>query len=365
MDFSLGDNQQMLANSMTRFLADRFTWKDREKAIDSSAGFSLSVWKGLAELGVIGSWFGERAGGYGGSAFDIGATFERLGHSLVTGPSLATLLAGRILEAAGERGTLEAVISGDSVLTFAHEPAIGPLGQPSPVARAVRYGNGWTVSGVKGIVDYLASADLILVTAQTDLGLSTFLVRTSAPGVSVRPYPLIDGGAAGELTLADAEARLVGAEGQADASLRTAFALGLTAVAWEAVGIMDAICVATVDYLRTRKQFGMAIGKFQALQHRMATVALEIEQARSAAINAAAHFLADPIKRDRYASAAKYTIGTVGALVAEEAIQMHGGIGMTWELPLSHFAKRLVMLNHVLGDEDHHLARHIALGRAA
>lgn len=365
MDFSLGDNQRMLADSMARFLADRFAWKDREKAIESRDGFSLAVWKGLADLGVIGCWFGEEAGGYGGSPFDIAATFERLGHALVTGPSLATLLAGKILEAAGETTTLGRVISGETILTFAHESSMAADGRSVPATRATRNGDSWTISGAKGVVDYLASADLVLVTAESDQGFSTFLVRTDAAGVSVCAYPLIDGGAAGELTLVDVEADLVGTAGQADASVRAAIAVGLNGVAWEAVGIMDAVCASTLEYLRTRRQFGTAIGKFQALQHRMATVALEIEQARSAAINAAAHFPSEPAKRDRYASAAKYTIGTVGELVAEEAIQMHGGIGMTWELPLSHYAKRLIMLNHVLGDEDHHLARYIALGRAA
>lgn len=365
MDFSLGENQQMLADSMARYLADRFTWKDRENSTGSCAGYSLPVWKGLAELGVMGSWFGEDAGGYGGSPFDIAATFEQLGHALVTGPSLATLLAGKILEAAGETVTLGRVIAGETILTFAHEPSMDAGGRCAPVTRATRNGNTWTINGAKGVVDYLASADLVLVTAETDQGLSTFLIRADAPGVSIRAYPIIDGGAAGELMMANVDACLVGTAGHADASLRTALALGLTGIAWEAVGIMDVLCASTLDYLRTRRQFGMSIGKFQALQHRMATIALEVEQARSAAINAAAHFLAAPAERDRHASAAKYTVGTVGALVAEEAIQMHGGIGMTWELPLSHYAKRLVMLNHVLGDDDHHLARHIALGRAA
>jgi alkylation response protein AidB-like acyl-CoA dehydrogenase len=128
---------------------------------------------------------------------------------------------------------------------------------------------------------------------------------------------------------------------------------------------MEVLRDETLEYLRTRKQFGIPIGKFQALQHRMATVALEIEQARSAAINAAANFGKDAATRDRFCSAAKYTVGKVGRLAAEEAIQMHGGIGMTWELPLSHYAKRLTMLGHVLGEEDEHLARFIELSKAA
>jgi alkylation response protein AidB-like acyl-CoA dehydrogenase len=155
----------------------------------------------------------------------------------------------------------------------------------------------------------------------------------------------------------------VGEIGKAGPVLEQARSLALVALSWEAVAVMDTLRAMTLDHSRTRKQFGIPIGKFQALQHRMATLALEIEQARSAAINAADRYRGDRLERERAASAAKVTIGKVGSLVAEEAIQMHGGIGMTWELALSHYAKRLIMIGHELGDEDFHLARYIELGQ--
>ena len=182
----------------------------------------------------------------------------------------------------------------------------------------------------------------------------------------MRGYGLIDGGRGGELRLDGARldaSALVGAEGGAHALIEGALAAAVVALCYEALGAMGAARDATLDYLRTRVQFGAPIGKSQVLQHRMATVEIEIEQARSAAINAAAALDGDRHTRERAVSAAKYTIGRVGTLVAEEAIQMHGGIGMTWELPLSHYAKRLVMIDHQLGDEDYHLQRYIDLGR--
>jgi alkylation response protein AidB-like acyl-CoA dehydrogenase len=156
---------------------------------------------------------------------------------------------------------------------------------------------------------------------------------------------------------------LLGVEGQGFATLERAIGRGVLALCAEALGAMEVAKAATLDYLRTRKQFGVFIGSFQALQHRMADLLLEIEQARSAVINAAAALDADRLTRERALSAAKVSIGRIGALVAEESIQMHGGIGMTWELPLAHYAKRLIMIDHQLGDEDHHLQRFIALGR--
>jgi alkylation response protein AidB-like acyl-CoA dehydrogenase len=192
-------------------------------------------------------------------------------------------------------------------------------------------------------------------------------VPVDAAGVHRRGYPVIDGERAAEITLqgvaVDSDA-LLGGEGDGFELLERAIGAGIVALAAESLGAMDAAKEATLDYLRTRKQFGVPIGSFQALQHRMADMLLEIEQARSALINAAAA-LEDPdrIRRERALSAAKVTVGRVGTLVAEESIQLHGGIGMTWELPVAHYAKRLVMNDHRLGDEDHHLERYIALGK--
>lgn len=363
MDFRPSDDRQMLADTLTRFLADRYKIDARNRIATSPEGYSADIWKQLAELGVIGALFDEAAGGFGGTGFDIAVVFEAIGKALVVEPFLGTLMAGRALTSAGgHEALLEAAIGGDAILAFADEEPQSRYDLGAIETRATKAGDGWALTGRKAVVPQLEAATDIVVSAKSGDEVALFLVATDATGVSIRGYPMIDGGRGGELTLDGAEAALLatGAEAIGDA-----IAAGIVALSWEAVGLMDALKQATLDYLRTRVQFGVPIGKFQALQHRMATVALEIEQARSAAINAAAALDSEPRVRDRAASAAKFTIGRVGTLVAEEAIQMHGGIGMTWELPLSHFAKRLTMIGHQLGDEDHHLERYIALGKAA
>lgn len=363
MDFSLGEDRQMLVDTLSRYLADKFPWHVRSFALESEVGFSREVWNGLAELGVLGALIGEDVGGFGGSPVDAGAVFGEVGRGLALGPFLGTLMGGKLLETARDEETLASVIGGEAILTFADAPSVNDDGSTAPAMQAAHAGDDWLLTGTKGVVEYLGSADLVVVTAQTGDGEAAFLLDPKTGGAHVRDYKLVDGGAAGELVLEGAEAKRldrVGAEEIAEAR-----ALGIVATCWESVALMDVLKDSTLDYLRTRKQFGIPIGKFQALQHRMATVALEIEQARSAAINSAARFGEGAITRDKFCSAAKYTCGSVGRLTAEEAIQMHGGIGMTWELPLSHYAKRLTMLGQVLGDEDEHLARYIELTKAA
>ncbi|XUU61782.1 acyl-CoA dehydrogenase family protein [Erythrobacter sp. HA6-11] len=363
MDFSIGEDRQMLVDTLSRYLADKFPWDVREKALASDEGFDRDVWAGLAELGVLGALFGEEVGGFGGSAFDAGVVLAEVGRGLALGPFLGTLMAGKVLEAAGDEDTLASVIGGEAILTFADNPAVQADGSPAPAMQAAKAGDDWLLTGSKGVVEYLGIADLVVVTAKVAEGEAAFLLDAKTGGVEVRDYSLVDGGAAGELVLESAEAKRL--DRVSEDAIDKARAFGVVGTCWEAVAVMDVLKDTTLDYLRTRKQFGIPIGKFQALQHRMATVALEIEQARSAAINAAARFDEDATTRDRFGAAAKYTCGNVGRLTAEEAIQMHGGIGMTWELPLSHFAKRLTMLGQVLGDEDEHLARYIALSQAA
>jgi alkylation response protein AidB-like acyl-CoA dehydrogenase len=239
--------------------------------------------------------------------------------------------------------------------------------------RVQRVGAQWQLDGAKAVVQHAELADVFVVSARSsgavddEAGVSLFIVPAGTPGLTLRGYPTIDGGRAAELTLAGvtlgADA-LLGAEGAGAATIEHSVGKGVLALCAEAVGAMDVAKDATLEYLRTRKQFGVPIGSFQALQHRMADLLVEIEQARSAVINAAAALDADRVTRERALSAAKFTIGRTGTRVAEECIQLHGGIGMTWELPLPHYAKRLVMIDHQLGDEDHHLARFIALGRA-
>lgn len=365
MDFTHGDDRRMLADTIGRYVVERYGIAERNEVAYGEKGYSPEHWRELAELGIVAALFDEAAGGFGGSGFDIAVVFEALGRGLVVEPFASALMAGRALAAAGRQdAVLARIVAGETIVAFAHEDD-----ETRGATRATRDGTGWRIDGVKSVVAQAEAATLLLVSAAGEGdAVSLFLVRADAPGVAVRGYSNIDGGRSGEVTLDAvrvADDALVGPEGEGRALVDEAVAAGLLGLCAEAVGVMDAIKDLTVDYLRTRVQFGVPIGKFQALQHRMATLLIEIEQARSAVINAAAAFDGDDRSvRDRVLAAAKYTIGRAGTLVAEEAIQMHGGIGMTWELPLSHYAKRLTMIDHQLGDEDHHLQRYIALQAA-
>ena len=364
MDFSLGADRQLLTDTLRRFLAERYPIDRRHHISASAEGYSREVWAELAELGIPAALVDEASGGFGGSGFDVLAVFETLGRSLVVEPFLGLLMASRLLAGRSER--LSAIVAGTELCTVALHERQGRYDLTNVLTRAERRGEGFSVSGSKAVVPQIGSATLLLVSAKTAAGLSLFAIPRDAKGVKIDTYPLIDGGRGGDVHLdgvqlpADA---LVGEDGHALAALEAAVAAGIVALCAEAVGIMDVMRAATLDYLRTRVQFGVAIGKFQTLQHRMANVATEIEQARSAAINAAAALDGPRDARERAISAAKLTIGRVGTLVAEESIQMHGGIGMTWELPLPHYAKRLTMIGHQLGDEDYHLERYIQLSR--
>ncbi|PTQ62454.1 alkylation response protein AidB-like acyl-CoA dehydrogenase [Sphingomonas aurantiaca] len=359
MNFDHTDDRRMLADTLVRALRDGYPIDTRNAGAYSDVGYDPAVWQQLTELGIVSALFDEAAGGFGGSGFDIMVVFEALGRALVVEPFLGALMAGRALAAAGGHDeTLAGIVSGETIAAFAQEDGATPV-------TATKSGDGWTLSGTKAVVAQAGAASVFVVVIEQDEPL-VFLVPADTAGVSVRSYNVVEGGGAGDVTFdgvtLGADAR-VGGEGQGQAIVDAAVGAGLLALSAEAVGAMEFVKEATLGYLRDRKQFGVPIGKFQALQHRMATVLLEIEQAQSAVINAASAFDGDDAKaRARALAAAKYTIGRTGALVAEESIQLHGGIGMTWEYAVSHYAKRLVMIDHQLGDEDHHLQRYIALG---
>ncbi|GGB31109.1 acyl-CoA dehydrogenase [Sphingomonas metalli] len=363
MDFRHSEDRQMLADTLRRFLAAESPPEARNRAAYDAPGHNAKVWAGLGELGIAGALFPESVGGFGGSGFDIMVVFEELGRTLSVEPLLGTLMVGRALMAAGGRPALEQIVAGSAIVALAHQEAEdGGL-----ATTAIRDAEGWTLNGAKAVVAQAEAASLLLVSAVAEGRPALFLVPADAAGVSIRGYANIDGGRSAQVQLdgvrvgADACVATDGA-----AALAEAEAAGLLALSAEALGAMDVARDMTIDYLRTRRQFGVPIGKFQALQHRIATVLMEVEQARSAVINAADAFdHKQGPARDRVLSAAKYTIGATGQLVAEEAIQMHGGIGMTWELPLSHYAKRITMIDHLLGDQDRHLQRYVALGKVA
>jgi len=377
MNFEHTEERRMLADSLNRFIAEQYGFEMRDRIAASNEGYSRAMWQRFAELGVIGALLREEDGGFGGGGFDIAVVFEALGRGLVLEPFLGSaVLAAEAISAAGneeQKARLASIADGSAIAGFAHDEPETHYELARVRTRAERSsGSGWMLNGAKAVVAQGEAADWFVVSARTAgaiddaAGISLFLVARDAAGVQVAGTPTIDGGRVAELTFKNVEldaGALLGEEGQGYAVLERALGRGVLALCAESLGAMEAAKAATLDYLRTRKQFGVPIGSFQALQHRMADLLLEIEQARSAVINAAAALESDRIVRERALSAAKASIGRIGTLVAEECIQLHGGIGMTWELPLAHYAKRLVMIDHQLGDEDHHLARYIALGR--
>lgn len=378
MNFAHTEDRRMLADTLNRFVSEQYGIEHRNQLAYGDEGHSPALYAQFAELGAIGALFPESEGGFGGAGFDISVVFEALGRGLVAEPLLGALLVGQALIAAGtpaQKAKLEDIVAGGLIATLAHEEPGSHYELSNVAATATQSATGWTLNGAKAVVAFGEKTDLLLVSARTaggqfdTAGISLFLVDGNAAGIVKRGYSRFEGGRAAELTFTnvqlDADA-LLGAEGQGHAVLERVQGYALLALAAEALGAMDVAKQSTLEYLQTRKQFGVAIGTFQALQHRMADLLLEVEQMRSAVINAAdAIDNAEGVAREKVLAAAKYTAGYVGALVAEESIQMHGGIGMTWELPLAHYAKRLVLLDHQFGDEDHHLERFMALSQQA
>ncbi|MFM0550810.1 acyl-CoA dehydrogenase [Paraburkholderia sediminicola] len=375
MNFQHTEDRRMLADTLNRFVSEQYGFETRDRIAQSAQGYSSELWNRFAELGIIGALFDEADGGFGGGGFDIAVVFESLGRGLVVEPFLDTLIVGRAVARSGDeaqKAALGELIDGSRIVALAHGEPDSHYELSRVTTRAQRSGAKWQLNGAKAVVQHGEHASLFLVSARTsgdddsEAGVTLFLVPRDAAGISVRGYRKIDGGRAAEVTFENVtlgDDAVLGTVDAGFATLEYAVGCGVLALCSEAVGAMDVAKDYTLEYLRTRKQFGVPIGSFQALQHRMADMLLEIEQARSAVINAAAALGAERKVRERAVSAAKYSIGRIGALVAEECIQLHGGIGMTWELPLAHYAKRLVMIDHQLGDEDHHLERFVALGR--
>lgn len=328
MDFNHTEERRMLADSLRRTLA---------RGAD---------WAALAELGVLGALFTETEGGFGGTGFDLAVVFEELGRAGSVEPVLEAGLAGGLLADAGRADLVESIIAGDLKVTLGwQEPGLrydlGPL--------STRAENG-RLTGKKSFVTNAEGAGLILVTALHNGAPHLFALAPDAPGVALHTTPALMGGTISELTLTAAPADLIG-----PADLDARLAAATLAVCADTLGVMETVKAMTLDYLRTRTQFGRAIGSFQALQHRMADVAIEIEMARSAVINLSGALTAPD--RDRQVSAAKSLIGRTARLVAEESIQMHGGIAMTEAYALAPLARRLIAADHRFGDEDWHLAR--------
>lgn len=336
MDFNHTEERRMLAESLRRTL---------QRGAD---------WAALADLGVLGALFAESEGGFGGAGFDIAVVFEELGRAGCTLPVLEAGLAGGLLADCGRADLVEQIIAGTLRATLAHhEPGLRyDLG---PITTSAHNS---ALSGRKSVVTAADDADLMVVSALQDGALALFGVDPKGAGVTLHTTPALHGGTVSEVTLDTATATALGGD---SAQLEARLAAATLAVCADALGTMETVKAMTLDYLRTRTQFGVPIGKFQALQHRMVDLTIEIEQARSAVINLAGNLAAPAAERDRHVSATKNLVGRTAHLVAEESIQLHGGIAMTEEYALAPLARRLVAVDHRFGDEDWHLERFIRL----
>ncbi|MBU2533182.1 MAG: acyl-CoA dehydrogenase family protein [Alphaproteobacteria bacterium] len=378
MHFELSDERRMLADTARRFIADRYDIKTRHANAARDEGFNRETWAALADLGLIGALLPPEVGGFGGAGEDIAVVFESLGQGLVVEPFLATgILGAQPIALAGsdaQKALLEEVIAGNLLLALAHGEPDSRYETARVSTRAERSGDGWKINGSKAVVLNGDSADKLVVSARTSGdttdtgGISLFLVDATAAGVARRGYGNVDGGHAAEVTLKDVTVgadALIGQEGAGFETIEATYARGVIALAAESFGALEVARDMTLEYLKTRKQFGRTLGTFQALQHRMVDLCIEIEQVRSAILLAISTLDADRRTRELNVSAAKNLLGRVNRLVAEETIQLHGGMAMTWEYPLGHYAKRLTMIDHQLGDTDYHLQRYIDLSNSA
>ena len=370
MDFNLNDDRRMLADTLEKFLRDKYTIEDRLNFAASDQGYSPQIWQQFAELGIIGALFDEAAGGFGGSGDDLMVVFEQMGRALVVEPLLSSAVLSGTLLSALKSDLVEEIIAGETQVAFAHSEPGSRYDLAHVEASAKDNSEGWIINGHKSVVLGASSADKLIVSARTsgaineENGISLFLTDPLASGVQIRSYSTVDGYGAADIILTNSPAQLLGEKDRAFDMIELAHARAIVAICSECLGACEVAKDLTVEYMHNRKQFGVAIGQFQVLQHRMADVLIELEQMRSAIINAAGHLEDARNIREKHISAAKNLIGRAGRQIGEEAIQIHGGIAMTWEASISHYAKRIIMIDHLFGDTDHHLERYIELGQS-
>jgi len=380
MNFNYTEEQEMLRDTLQRFIAKDYTFNRRKAIANSPLGYSPEHWQTLAELGVLGISFPESYGGIGGNAVDTMLVMEGIGQGLVLEPYMATVvLCGQLIlhsdDQRHQATLLPAIASGALLMALAHYENGGRFDAGTMETVARRDGFGYVLNGGKSFVLHGKQADRYIVSARTrgevcdPEGISLFLVDKESEGVHIREYAMQDGQRAAEISFHDVKVKsksLLGVEHLAWPVLEQALDAAMAALCAEAVGAMQVLHQITLDYVKTRKQFGATLGSFQVVQHRLVDMFIAIEQARSMAILASVHVsLPDRIERRRTMSAAKVLIGQAARYVGQQAVQLHGGMGMTDELNVSHYFKRLTVINLMFGDADHHLGQFSDLMLAA
>lgn len=370
MDFRLSQEQQQFADSLRRWVDKAYSFDHRKKIVDSPEGVSEAAWQNLAELGATALAVPEEQGGLNGSAVDMMIVMKELGRGLVVEPFFATTLGAEFLKQTGGHELLESVAAGSTKLACAlnERDAAHDLFDISVTAKAKD--GGYVLNGEKTTIIHGAQADALIVSARTSgmqrdqNGISLFIVPMGSAGMTLREYRTYDGQRGADLTFTNMQlpaSALLGTADEAWATIEAVTDYGITLLCAEAVGVMEAVNVATLDYLKTREQFGVPIGTFQVLQHRMADMYMHQEQARAITTLAVAKIgKVDAEERRRFISAAKVRVGQAARFIGQQTVQMHGGMGMTNELPAAHCFKRLTAIETTLGDVDYHLARFTA-----
>ena len=366
MDFDLTDEQRLLKESVDRLILDQYQFQQRKQYMTDPAGHTAAMWSRMAEQGLLGLPFPEAQGGFGGGAVETMIVMEAFGRGLVLEPYFATVvLAGGLLRRAADPALLATltpqITAGTLKLAFAHVERHSRYDLANVATTARKEGAGHVLNGAKSVVLHGDAAGKFLVTARVSGGqrdrdgIGLFLVDADAPGVSRRGYPTQDGLRAAEVTLTNAPATVL--NDNALPVIEHAVDEAIAALCAEAVGVMQSMHDLTLEYLKTRKQFGRPIGSFQVLQHRSVDMLVALEGARSMAMFAAVMAAEEnPVERQRAISAAKVQIGRSGKHIGQEAIQLHGGIGMTMEYAVGHHFKRMTVIEQLYGDADHHLA---------
>ncbi len=378
MDFNFTEEQGMIRDSLARLIREKYDFETRSAAIASDAGWDPQMWAQFAELGLLMAPFSEADGGLGGGPLDAMIVMEEFGKGLVVEPFVASVVCGGgFLKHAGtvaqKEQHLEAIMAGASIFAFAYAEPRGRYNLADLETTAKKDGAGFVLNGHKAVVIAAPWADKLIVTARTggqrrdESGISVFIVDKDAKGVTTRDYPTVDGRRASDVYFENVSLGADALIGEADNGLGLIEQVvdeATAAVCAEAMGAMGVAQKMTVEYSRQRKQFGVAIGKFQVLQHRMVDMFMEHEQSISMTYMATLKLDEDAAVRKQAVSAAKVRIGQAGRFVGQEAIQIHGGMGMTDELAVGHYFKRLTMIDSEFGNIDHHMRRYTALSAA-
>ncbi|WP_425062504.1 acyl-CoA dehydrogenase family protein [Pyruvatibacter mobilis] len=371
MDFSFSEEQNLLRNTVERFVQENYEFEKRRKIVAADNGWNRDTWTQIAELGLLAAPFSEEQGGLGGGPIDTMLVMEEFGKGLVVDPYLPTVVqAGGFLR----RGTaaqieehIPGIIGGENVWAFAYAEPQSRYNLADVTTTAKKDGEGFVINGSKAVVLAGPWADKLIVTARTAggqrdaNGITVFIVDKGATGVSTRDYPTVDGSRASEITFENVKVGADAVIGDVDNGLPLVELISdesIAALSAEACGCMKMLVDDTVEYCKTRKQFGVPIGKFQVLQHRMVDMFMNHEQSVSITYMVNLKLGEDEAERKKAASAAKVQIGKAGRFVGQQAVQLHGGMGMTDELRVGHYFKRLTMIDTQLGNVDFHLKRY-------